>query len=371
MEQIHRSVRVSVVDHPGTWNVIPADQIAHALSALFPRAEARIPEHALSAGDIVLIVGTGRWAEQEAVQRLRAAGRLGLRRVLWQLEPLPPPVTGLPLRILQADLRNRSEFLDPGTSFGRAQRKFVASTLAKAFAFSLRGSSQVDTSVRSAARVLKYPLKQARDVVQLWREGLLDHILVSIPSRKTLLAQLGVPSQVVPVGYMAELGSVIPGVERDVDVLFLGQVSTRRRHLLDAVKSHLRQHRRTIHVVDRDCYGEERTRLLNRSKIILNLQKFPWEFPIIRLLMAMGCKTLVVSERSSDPGPFLDGRHLIVRDGTQLGEALVTCLTEDDERSRIVDEAHEFITETFTLASLLSDALVPIAAASAIEVGNG
>lgn len=371
MQDIHRSVRISVLDTAGTGNVIPAHQIARALSGRFPLTEAGLPGHALSAGDLLLIIGTGRWACHEVVQCLRAAGSLGVKRVLWQLEPLPPPVEGLPKRILQADLHNLGGFSQPESALSRASRSIVASALARAFAVSLRGASQTDPSVRRVSRLLSYPLKQVRDVVQFWRNGLLDHILVSVPPRKTLLAQHGVPSQVVPVGYLLEFGSVMPGIERDVDVLFLGQVSARRRDLLDVVRSHLRQHRRTIHVVDRDCYGEERTRLLNRSKIILNLQKFPWEFPIIRLLMAMGCKTLVVSERASDPGPFLDGRHVIVRDAPELGEALVTYLEKDEERSRIVDEAHTFVTESFTLATLLSDALAPIAYASATEVGNG
>jgi spore maturation protein CgeB len=124
-------------------------------------------------------------------------------------------------------------------------------------------------------------------------------------------------------------------------------------------------------VVDGDCYGEERTLLLNRSKIIINLQKYPWEFPVIRLLMAMGCKTLVVSERAKDPGPFVHGRHVIVRDAPDLGEALVRYLEQDEERSRIVDEAHSFVTEHFTLASLLSDALISISRTSATEFSNG
>lgn len=371
MQDICRSVRISVLASVGAGNILPAHQIAGALSARFPLAAAGLPGQALSAGDILLIIGTGRWARHEVVQCLRAAGARGVKRVLWQLEPLPPPVEGLPKRILQADLRNLSSLSRPESVLSRARRSVVASALARAFAISLRDSPQVDPSVRSMRKLLSYPLKQVRDVAQLWRDGLLDHILVSVPPRKVLLAQHGIPSQVVPVGYLPELGSIIPGIERDVDVLFLGQISERRRDLLHAIRSHLRRHKRTIHVVDRDCYGEERNRLLNRSKIILNLQKFPWEFPVIRLLMAMGCKTLVVSERASDPGPFLEGRHAIVRDASELGEALVTYLERNEERARIVDEAHRFVTESFTLASLLSNALAPIAYASAVEVRNG
>jgi hypothetical protein len=356
-----------VVDRPGASNVIPAHQIAGALSARFPLADAGIPDTALSAGDMLLIIGTGRWAGSATLERLRAAGRRGVKRVLWQLEPLPPPVEGLPKRILEADLRNLRDPSRSGSLLYRARR----SALAKAFALSLRGSRQVDTSKGDVGRLLSYPLKQVRDVVQLWRNGLLDHIVVSVPPRKVLLAQHGIPSQVVPVGYLPELGSFLPGIERDVDVLFLGQVSARRRDLLNGIQSHLRRHCRAMRVVDGDCYGEERTLLLNRSKIIINLQKYRWEFPVIRLLMAMGCKTLVVSERATDSGPFIHDRHVIVRDAPDLGEALIRYLEQDEERSRIVDEAHSFVTEYFTLGSLLSDALTSISRASATEFSNG
>jgi hypothetical protein len=316
---------------------------------------------------MLLIIGTGRWAGSATIERLRAAGHRGVKRVLWQLEPLPPPVEGLPKRILQADL---SSLRDP-SRFGSLLYRVGRSALARAFALSLRSTTQVDTSKSDVRRLLSYPLKQVRDVVQLWQNGLLDHIVVSVPSRKALLAQHGIPSKVVPVGYLPELGSFLPGLERDVDVLFLGRISARRRHLLNGIQSHLQRNRRVMRVVDSGCFGEERTLLLNRSKIILNLQKYPWEFPVIRLLMAMGCKTLVVSERATDPGPFVHGRHVIVRDAPELGEALIRYLEKDAERSRIVDEAHSFVTEHFTLASLLSDALTPILRAPATEFSNG
>lgn len=356
-----------MVDTPGTSNVIPAHQIASAVRARFPLADAGLPDTALTAGDMLLIIGTGRWAGGAIVERLRAAGHRGVKRVLWQLEPLPPPLEGLPKRILEADLRNLRDPSRSGSLLDRARR----SAFAEAFTLSLRGTTQIDTFNSDVGRLLSYPLKQVRDVVCLWRNGLLDHIVVSVPPRKVLLAQHGIPSQVVPVGYLPELGSYLPGIERDVDVLFLGQVSARRRNLLNGIQSHLRRHGRVMRVVDGDCYGEERTLLLNRSKIIINLQKYPWEFPVIRLLMAMGCKTLVVSERATDPGPFVHGRHVIVRDAPDLGEVLIRFLEQDGERSRIVEEAHSFVTEHFTLASLLSDALTSISRASATEFSNG
>src|SRR5690349_24187708 len=98
MQEINRSVRISVVEAPGASNIIPAHQLVGALSDHFPRAVAGLPDSEHSAGDVLLVIGTGRWAGSATVERLRAAGRRGVKRVLWQLEPLPPPVDGLPKR---------------------------------------------------------------------------------------------------------------------------------------------------------------------------------------------------------------------------------------------------------------------------------
>jgi hypothetical protein len=268
--------------------------------------------------------------------------------------------------ILQADFENARRQRSNHATFGGLGRAAVASILKAAWIFSMVGGRHIDADVRHAKGLLSYPLKQARDIVALQRAGLLDHVLVSVESRKTFLAQYGVASEFVPVGFASEFGSLLPEIERDVDVLFLGYLTDRRRELIASLQSRLQQHGRKILIVDRNCYGEERTRLLNRSKIILNLQRFPWEFPIIRLLMAMGCKTLVVSERASHPGPFIEDKHVVVRDLSELGEALVTYLADDEKRSRVVDEAHEYVTREFTLANLLSDALAPFAAAPTI-----
>lgn len=369
MKDMRRSVRVSVLSTPGPADVLPASQIADALGTQFPLAGANISAENLSAGDILLLIGTGRWAHPDSVRELREAARRGVRRVLWQLEPLPPPVEGWPRRILTADLANARGAWKIQSPLGKVARTALGSTLASALTVSMR-HSPVDPSLLRARKIMGYPLKQARDIAQFWRDGLLDHILVSVPSRQAFLAQHQIPSEVVPVGFMRELGSIMPGLARDIDVLFLGQVSDRRADLLASIQARLQRHGRVLHIVDRNCYGEARTRILNRSKIILNLQKFPWEFPIIRLLMAMACKTLVVSESAGDPGPFLEDRHLIVRDAGELGEALVTYLARDDERARITDAAHAFVTEEFTLASLLSEALVPIAAEPRIGSRN-
>jgi hypothetical protein len=54
------------------------------------------PEAPIGRGDVALVPGTGTWASAPAVEQfLRSAGNQGAKRVVWQLEPLLPPVKGI------------------------------------------------------------------------------------------------------------------------------------------------------------------------------------------------------------------------------------------------------------------------------------
>ena len=74
------------------------------------------------------------------------------------------------------------------------------------------------------------------------------------------------------------LGRSLAHGDRDIDVLFFDQVSSRRRWPLNKIDAALRQAGYKLKVIERDCYGDDRTAILNRSKIDLSLHKFPWEF---------------------------------------------------------------------------------------------
>ena len=144
---------------------------------------------------------------------------------------------------------------------------------------------------------------------------------------------------------------------RDIDVLFFGHVSSRRRWLLNKIDAALRQAGYKLKVIERDCYGDDRTAILNRSKIVLNLHKFPWEFAGQRLLMAMSCRALVVSEWAPDTTPYRHAEHMFTARDEELPEILVTLLRDQNRREAVAEAGYQFATTELPIERLLPAAL--------------
>jgi hypothetical protein len=97
-----------------------------------------------------------------------------------------------------------------------------------------------------------------------------------------------VPSAVVPFGYHPSFGEPL-GLERDIDVVFLGSLRDRRRsRIVGSLQAELK--RRNIGLLIKDgsrergyAYGDERTRLLNRSRIMLSIMRQPWDDLLFRV----------------------------------------------------------------------------------------
>lgn len=141
-----------------------------------------------------------------------------------------------------------------------------------------------------------------------------------------------------------------PEVDRDLDVLFLGGSTPRRAAKLAELgpllwdrHSELRLFRFSAPVdgaAPGTVFGDDKYRLLARSRILLNLHRddeargyFEWA----RMVEAMANGCAVLTERSTGFEPFIDGKHFIVAD-----DDLVTALTgllDDPERCRDVGEA--------------------------------
>ncbi len=147
----------------------------------------------------------------------------------------------------------------------------------------------------------------------------------------SFLCELGIPSTFVPIGYTPTLGRSLAHGGRDIDVLFFGHVSSRRRWLLNKIDAALRQAGYKLKVIERDCYGDDRTAILNRSKIVLNLHKFPWEFAGQRLLMAMSLPVLCRLGMGARHNSIQACRaHVLTARDEELPEILVTLLRDQN-----------------------------------------
>jgi len=282
----------------------------------------------------LLMIGVGRWGISEHGAMLRAAGERGIRRIFWQLETLPPP--DLPDSLLVDLLLQRGP--DRTTGLRRFLEGMAYQRLAK----------QCQDRAWNAyhlfdPRRFSLPFREARKLITMWQDHLIDEIIVSLGTRQEFLATRDVPSIFMPFGYHPILGQPLANTPRDLDVVFLGTIRQGRDRLLAQVQQTLAEAGFQLTIVDKDCYGEERTRLLNRAKIVLYLRGCPWEMPRMRLLMAMGCRSMVLAETFQDTLPFRPGEHLVMSPQKELASTLITYLHNDRARQRIVDAAFSLL----------------------------
>jgi hypothetical protein len=187
--------------------------------------------------------------------------------------------------------------------------------------------------------------------------GVMDVLAVTSESRARFLRGHGLSPVVVPLGYHPAHFGLDLGLERDIDVLFLGQPGpSRRRRILEGVTAELGEAGVQV-VAPAAAYGEKRTRLLNRSRILLNILRAPQDFVGQRFLLGAANKALVVSEPAEDTAPFVPGRHLVVAPVERLAETVVAYLRDEPARQRLADEAHRFATAELSVERMVGRVL--------------
>ena len=140
------------------------------------------------------------------------------------------------------------------------------------------------------------------------------------------------------------------GLERDIDVLWMGTRGTKRRSLLlDRVRSKLKAYGVRMHLADGKenpfIFGDERIYYLNRSKITLNITRTWYDDNFSRIALAAPNRSLVVSEQVLPHCPsFIAGTHYVSVPVDSLAETILYYLDHEEERLRIVDNAYHLVT---------------------------
>jgi hypothetical protein len=231
--------------------------------------------------------------------------------VIWHVEPLPPPrAAGLPL---------------PRLTLHEVAKIVVRSARA--------------TDVYTNWLTLR----------QLGRSAVPDILIVSAPGRREYLAERGLHSHWVPFGYHAGMGRDL-GRRRDIDVLFLGEPGVpRRRRALGFLRSEGIACTAVGDWHNPAYWGESRTELLNRVRILLNFSRTPGEYSGMRILLGLANKALVVSEPIYDPAPYVPGRHFVMAPLEQMPSLIREYLADENARAAIVDEGHRMALSEWTL----------------------
>jgi hypothetical protein len=270
---------------------------------------------ALPKRSTILLIGSARWYPKTFQMAAQMPDALRPYVVMWQVEPVPlPSDSGFPRQSLHA----------------REIAKIV-----------LRDKRITD------------PGSNARRLLALLRSGQPDLLVVSSSTKQAYFVEKGYRPEVVPLGYYPAEGEDL-GLERDIDVTFIGALDVpRRKQILRGLK----RAGVSVHAVGRwgdpRYWGAERTGLLNRTKILLNLARFPGQHSGPRLLLGMANKTLVISEPMFRNDPFVAGEHFVSMPIAEMPETIERYLNDAAERERIAQQGHEFVTNELTMTRSL------------------
>jgi hypothetical protein len=166
----------------------------------------------------------------------------------------------------------------------------------------------------------------------------------------------GLPARFVPWGSVPAWYADLR-LERDIDVLWMGNLRTRRRTaLLAQIRAELARAGYTMYVADdREnpyIYGEARTRLLNRAKITLSLLAQAKHDNIfhVRFQMAAPNRSLLVTERELPHCPMMvEGEHYAAAEAEALTGTLLYYLRNEKERAAMVEKAYRLATTRTTM----------------------
>jgi hypothetical protein len=168
------------------------------------------------------------------------------------------------------------------------------------------------------------------------------------------LRRLGCQAQHVPVGYAPLLSRIARPPEQDIDVLFYGDISPRRAHILDR----LRQTGVNVVVVS-DLYGGERDALIARAKVVLNIHNHDeikaLETPRVFYLLAN--RKAVVTEVNEDVEIEPDLRSAMALSSYELLVQTCVDLIADEQRRAMLEERGFACMKARVEARILASAL--------------
>jgi hypothetical protein len=310
------------------------------------------------AADVLLLTSSGR--AFPAFANLLAESDRRPKVVLWHLQPLPPPMltqraSDLGERLLTARweslLGQWAEplglVLPPQGRMRRILQRLLAVAVRREFErfggaeYGNVGWDDLSMIFEEAAWL---DANLARD--NAW----IDVVACNTPTRVAFLRQCGIPARFIPLGFHRAWGE-LPNDDRDIDVLFVGSLhAPSRRALVPDVLRQLAGWGYRTRRVDLFPVGKERTDLLQRARVVLNVLRFPWEFPGPRLFSSAACGALCVSDEAVQNEPFEPGLHFVRSPRARMAESIGWYLNNESERRRRAALALQSFTADLPLA---------------------
>jgi hypothetical protein len=193
------------------------------------------------------------------------------------------------------------------------------------------------------------------DYFYAYRRGWLKVFAIISKLHERHYNEHGLPAHFVPWGTSPRFFRTLQ-LERDIDVLWFGKRRTSHRStLIDEVCNQVRARGYTMMIADNVkhpfIYGDTRTQVLNRAKIVLNVKATTQSSGFaFRFHMVAGNRALVVAEDFPLSVPnYRAGVHFASAPPEQLAETVIYYLEHEDERRALAENAYQFATNEMTL----------------------
>lgn len=210
--------------------------------------------------------------------------------------------------------------------------------------------------------------------------GLAGRFETSVTSIEEL-ARRGIAAVHFPLGLVPAQDCRQEGMDRDVDVVYLGTADERRIGILAGAARDLAGLRTELVLAPHEqrtatrpdfLAGRDKWALLARSKVLFNLHRgtksgLEW----VRVLEAISNGCVVVTEPSSDLGPLRPDEHVLVAKPDDVGRVAAALARDEPRRAALAEAAHELCRTELDMAvpsARLVDACRQVSAAAPAPV---
>lgn len=179
-----------------------------------------------------------------------------------------------------------------------------------------------------------------RDQDRLLMSHLFDHVFFHTNACKQTAISRGwvdqANSSVLLNGFDPSVFRPMPEVKKDIDVLFTGTVTPRRKTILGELAKDI-----DIYIPPKKFLTtEEIVVLFNRAKIVLNIHADNFPDTETRIFEVLGSGGFVLAERLSEENPFTAEELVEYSDNADLVKKIRYYLEHEDQRARIAHNGH-------------------------------
>lgn len=290
--------------------------------------------------DVLLFVGQPAGC-RITVGRIERAGSSRPGVCAWMYEPLPPPEMSV------EEVRSAARFSALRT--GKRWLRPIMNIVSYPHDLVLALKSGRDLGPMG----MRFTIDSASFVLRGTQFGWLDGFFVSTEQKRRQLQDWGIAAMFLPVGQQTEFGRDL-GLDRDIDVLFIGSVKSRRRRIaLERLSADLQSRGLVVVHPEGGVWGEDRTHLVNRAKILLHLHQYDWDTPWMRWCLASANGAVVASEPLLIPEPFRSGTDYLEARTEDLVEAIARLAADAPRRAEMLASCRSTIALHMTQAASL------------------